>query len=341
MSESKDKDLPATMRSAMLAMTKPGSKPFASKKPVSHSIEAKDAKSEATTSEPEVKKEKTHSRVGSDKSKLQFIDPDKIEAWELADRGQRSLEQNVESLLQSIHNTKGNEQAIVVRPKKGKKGFYEAISGRTRLECCKQLNLKVKCEVRELDDTEAYAVQFRENDKRAGISAFDRAISLNRAMDKKVFKSLSHAAIELEVKKRYAERLNALMKNWGEVEESLVSYYAMFQEMGINAIELLKQKCKASPEFLAFFFEEQLVEQPTEKLIHTSYNRFIKGSEKDNNVSKSNFVKRAGQLGDFFSMDVNTGKINVLKHGQSLLTPEQIISILEREFEKAEKKLKN
>lgn len=77
-----------------------------------------------------------------------------------------------EELLADIE-TNGQNDAITVR--RTPDGTFEMAAGRRRLEACRRLKRSVLARVRELDDQSMLRVQFSENERRADISALERA----------------------------------------------------------------------------------------------------------------------------------------------------------------------
>jgi len=67
----------------------------------------------------------------------------------------------------------GQNDAITVR--KSPDGKFEIAAGRRRLEVCRRLKRSVLARIRDLDDRAMLGVQFSENERRADISALERA----------------------------------------------------------------------------------------------------------------------------------------------------------------------
>jgi ParB family transcriptional regulator, chromosome partitioning protein len=84
----------------------------------------------------------------------------------------RSEGREFDELLGDIE-TNGQNDAITVR--RGGDGTFEVAAGRRRLEVCKRLQRPVLARVRELDDQAMLRIQFSENERRADISALERA----------------------------------------------------------------------------------------------------------------------------------------------------------------------
>ena len=77
-----------------------------------------------------------------------------------------------DELLEDIR-ANGQNDAITVR--RTAAGAFEVAAGRRRLEACRRLDRSVLARVRELDDHAMLRVQFSENERRADISALERA----------------------------------------------------------------------------------------------------------------------------------------------------------------------
>jgi ParB family chromosome partitioning protein len=77
-----------------------------------------------------------------------------------------------EELLADIEKN-GQNDAITVR--RASDGSFEVAAGRRRLEACRRLKRSVLARVRQLDDQAMLRIQFSENERRADISALERA----------------------------------------------------------------------------------------------------------------------------------------------------------------------
>ncbi len=84
----------------------------------------------------------------------------------------RSEGQEFDELLADIE-ANGQNDAITVR--RAADGIYEVAAGRRRLEVCKRLGRFVLARVRDLDEAAMLRIQFSENERRADISALERA----------------------------------------------------------------------------------------------------------------------------------------------------------------------
>jgi ParB family chromosome partitioning protein len=74
-----------------------------------------------------------------------------------------------------LADIKANGQNDPVTVRRGSDGAYEVAAGRRRLEVCKRLQRPVLARVRDLDDQAMLRIQFSENERRADISALERA----------------------------------------------------------------------------------------------------------------------------------------------------------------------
>jgi ParB family transcriptional regulator, chromosome partitioning protein len=86
-----------------------------------------------------------------------------------------------DELLADIERN-GQNDAITLR--RGSDGTFEVAAGRRRLEVCKRLQRPVLARVRELDDQAMLQIQFSENERRADISALERARWFSEVRDR-------------------------------------------------------------------------------------------------------------------------------------------------------------
>jgi ParB family chromosome partitioning protein len=77
-----------------------------------------------------------------------------------------------DELLEDVKKN-GQNDAITVR--RGADGTFEVAAGRRRLEVCRRLERPVLARIRNLDDQAMLSIQFSENERRADISALERA----------------------------------------------------------------------------------------------------------------------------------------------------------------------
>jgi ParB family transcriptional regulator, chromosome partitioning protein len=105
------------------------------------------------------------------------IDPDHIEtAGRLDDR----LQIEVEGLKASISRN-GQRVPILVRPLEGDR--YSLIYGRRRLEACRDLGIKVRAIVTEMEGDQALRDQLMENQERRDLSFIERALVAAALLD--------------------------------------------------------------------------------------------------------------------------------------------------------------
>jgi ParB family chromosome partitioning protein len=112
-------------------------------------------------------------KAGDDGGDFLFLQADSIVDRLPTDRLRgRSEGREFEELLLDIESN-GQNDAITVR--RGPDGTFEIASGRRRLEVCKRLQRPVLARVRDLDERAMLRIQFSENERRADISALERA----------------------------------------------------------------------------------------------------------------------------------------------------------------------
>jgi ParB family chromosome partitioning protein len=111
-------------------------------------------------------------KAGDSAEEFVFLDPNSIEDCLPKDRLRGRAEgREFDELLADIERN-GQNDAITVRLTSG---TYEVAAGRRRLEACKRLQRQVLTRVRDLDDQAMLRIQFSENERRADISALERA----------------------------------------------------------------------------------------------------------------------------------------------------------------------
>ena len=94
----------------------------------------------------------------------------------------RYNQQSLSDLSTSIEQTGGLIQAIVVRPKED--GRYEIVAGHRRFRANKMANRPtIEAVVRDLDDKVAAVTQIVENDQRDDLSAYERAVGYDAAIN--------------------------------------------------------------------------------------------------------------------------------------------------------------
>jgi len=112
-------------------------------------------------------------RAGSDIEEFHYLDPTSIVDLLPKDRLRGGFAgDDFQELLSDIE-VNGQNDAITVR--RTQSGVHEIASGRRRLEVCRQLGRAVLARVRDLDEASMLRVQFSENERRADISALERA----------------------------------------------------------------------------------------------------------------------------------------------------------------------
>lgn len=111
---------------------------------------------------------------------IREIEPGLIDDWGPADRlapftavNDDEEDDGLESLASSIRD-QGQQVPILVRRAKSE-GRYEVIYGRRRLSACRDLGIKVRANVQDLDDATALIAKGLENAARRNLSFYERA----------------------------------------------------------------------------------------------------------------------------------------------------------------------
>jgi ParB family transcriptional regulator, chromosome partitioning protein len=111
--------------------------------------------------------------AGSDIDEFHYLDPSLIVDLLPKDRLRGGFDgREFQELLSDIE-ANGQNDAITVR--RSDSGTFEVAAGRRRLEACRRLERTVLARIRSLTDEAMLRVQFSENERRADISALERA----------------------------------------------------------------------------------------------------------------------------------------------------------------------
>ncbi|WP_390915444.1 plasmid partitioning protein RepB [Pseudosulfitobacter sp. SM2401] len=111
---------------------------------------------------------------------IRELDPDLIDDWGPKDRldgfttvNSEDEDDGFRSLKSSIEE--GGQQVPILVRKSGTAGRFEVIYGRRRLRACRELDLKVRANVQDLDDAAALLAKGLENAARRNLSFYEKA----------------------------------------------------------------------------------------------------------------------------------------------------------------------
>ena len=112
---------------------------------------------------------------------IREIDPSLIDDWGPKDRlveftavNAEDDDEGFEALKSSIRDG-GQQVPILVRRSKAAEGRFEAIYGRRRLKACRELGIKVRANVQDIDDATALLAKGLENAARRNLSFYEKA----------------------------------------------------------------------------------------------------------------------------------------------------------------------
>lgn len=116
-------------------------------------------------------------------SAIREIEPELVHDWGPADRLDEGVtavtppddDTSFEQLRETIREN-GQQVPILVRPSKQSPGQFEVIYGRRRLRACRELGIRVKANIQELDDETALLAKGLENANRRGLSFYEKAL---------------------------------------------------------------------------------------------------------------------------------------------------------------------
>lgn len=170
---------------------------------------------------------KTPSRVSAkalegSKVELKYIDADKIRPWKYANRPNSEFGDWDEFIL-SV-SVSGIKVPIHARPCKKEPGTFEVIAGRRRWTAALELGLKVPTLVGDHSDQEAAVIQQIENAQHDGkLSDWADALTYQKYLDEKVFKSQTALAVHLKVDRRRVNDILAFTRIDPELVEKIGS----------------------------------------------------------------------------------------------------------------------
>jgi ParB family chromosome partitioning protein len=124
------------------------------------------------------------------------IDADLIDVSFIEDRIRHSTDENIE-LIESIREH-GQQVPILVRPKAGEQGRYQVAYGHRRLRAARELGLKVRAVVRELNDEQLVVAQGQENSARRDLTFIERARFAARLEERKFSREIIMAALTVD-----------------------------------------------------------------------------------------------------------------------------------------------
>lgn len=151
-----------------------GSEPKASRKESPSIVGAAlGTHSEGLSSEVKRLKAERDAAIGSGQL-LMEIECDLIRDPLPRDRLEASFES--ESFAELKRSIEQDGQLIPITVRGNAQDGYEIAAGRRRLEACRQLNMPVLARIQSLDDSEMLQLQYQENEQRADISSFERAL---------------------------------------------------------------------------------------------------------------------------------------------------------------------
>lgn len=181
----------------------------------------------------------TQIKAGKSDDHIYLIDPNDVEPWELADRPDDEFG-DLEGLTESIR-AHGQETPALLRPIANRKGKYQLIYGRRRWTVCKDLGIKLKAFVRALDDKSAYQKMHLENADRQDLSAWAKACSYKKALDKGLYPSESALAAHLGIHRASLSNIMALNRIPSQVIEAIGPGMA---KIGVQAAKAIINVCK-------------------------------------------------------------------------------------------------
>lgn len=168
-----------------------------------------------------------------------LLDPNDIEPWVFADRPDNEFG-DLTALTEKIR-VHGQEVPALVRPGKTK-GKYELIYGRRRWTVCKDLGIKLKTFVRDLNDQDAHARMVIENE-RDPVSTWAKAMNYKKVIEAGVYPSESALAAKLGIHRASLSNIMAYNRIPAPVVEALGA--DCMSSMGIHTAKAILAASKS------------------------------------------------------------------------------------------------
>jgi len=169
-----------------------------------------------------------------------LLDPNLIDPWKYADRPDDEFGE-LEELTESIR-AHGQETPALVRPS-SVKGRYELIYGRRRWTVCKDLGMKLKAVIKDLDNATAYQKMHLENKLRTDLSAWAKARSYKQVLEDGLYISESALAAHLGIHRSSLSNIMCLTRIPSEIVEAVGS--DGMRNMGVQTAKTILSLAKA------------------------------------------------------------------------------------------------
>jgi ParB family transcriptional regulator, chromosome partitioning protein len=137
------------------------------------------------------------------------LDPNRVKHSALADRNNKAFQGPVfDEFCELIRSTGGNEMAAAVRPLADDPNFdFEIIHGHRRHAACIATNTPFKAEIKTVNDNDLLNLMIIENKGHLPLSAFEKGMSYQKAIDSGIFSSGRALATKLNMKHSVMQRL--------------------------------------------------------------------------------------------------------------------------------------
>lgn len=174
------------------------------------------------------------------------ISPLHCKPWNFSDRNEAELG-NIEELANSIQ-TAGQQEPALVRPIKDTHLSiepsikYEIIFGNRRWRACKLIGKNLLAIIRELTDQEAALAQKEENENRADISDYAKAMSYKKLIDAKVFSNENQLALKLNIPRNRINDLMSYTRIPKQLLEAIPNIHHLPQRTAIKLASLSKNQ---------------------------------------------------------------------------------------------------
>ncbi len=171
------------------------------------------------------------------------VHPSECTPWKYADRQQSEMG-DIDSLASSMKKY-GQQQPILIRKNTTSSNHkYEVIFGNRRWRAAHNAEMKLSAVKKDISDQDAGLVQKHENENRAEVSDYSRALNYKSLIDGKVFESEKDLSQYLGMSKQTMNDIMAYLRVPNVLRERIDSYSSLSKNMVSRLATLSKDKEK-------------------------------------------------------------------------------------------------
>jgi ParB/RepB/Spo0J family partition protein len=170
-----------------------------------------------------------------DEESILLIDTNDISNWEYHDRPQSELG-DIESLSRELISIGQLVPCIVRNAPTGSRHKYELIAGERRWRAAQLANIKLKCIVKNISDSESALIQSAENDNRKDLSDYAKGVSYDKLIQSGII-TQQDLVEKLGRNKQYVSALLSFSK----IPQEIINAVGDFSKVSARTAETIKR----------------------------------------------------------------------------------------------------